>query len=207
MVVALGGILQSDNERTLNLAADVAQKLVFTLGSAIHRYPMLDVTSSLSRLLSLSQLPAAISFAIALNHILTNIGSTKGKILEEVWNVLEKANSVGNIICALQNDVVGTQQIDYFLAMASLLESILRKWPVSRYPVWSNNKLMANLRDKCTHSETSIVIGAFKLCSAIGIPNTVILQFSQFSSLIACFSTYLCLNVFSLLQLYVVMGQ
>ncbi|URE00724.1 BTB/POZ domain [Musa troglodytarum] len=133
MVIALGGILQSDNKRILDLAADVAQKLVTTLGNTIHRYPM----------------------------------------SEEIWNALEKADSVGNVICALQNYEIETQPIEYFLVMASLLESILRRWSLSRYPVWSNSKLMVILQDRCSQSEISISNAVLKLYSALALCGNV----------------------------------
>lgn len=175
MVIALGGILQSDNKRILDLAADVAQKLVTTLGNTIHRYPMSEVIIHLSCLLSLSELPVAISSAIALNRILTNLGPARGKVLKEIWKALEKADSVGNVMCALQNYEIETQPIEYFLVMATLLESILRRWSLSRYPVWSNSKLMVILQDRCSQSEISISNAVLKLYSALGIPNMVIL--------------------------------
>ncbi|WOL16223.1 BTB/POZ domain-containing protein [Canna indica] len=180
MVVALGGILQSENNNILSLAADVSQKLVTTLGNTIHRYPVLDITVSLSHLLSSSQLPVAISSAIALNHILANLGPTRGKVVKEVWDALDKADSVGSVVCALQNYVGGTQPTEYFFVMITLLESILRKWPLSRYPVWSNRELMINLQRKCADSEISIAISALKLCSALGISSMVILLFCPF---------------------------
>ncbi|RWW03712.1 hypothetical protein GW17_00033107 [Ensete ventricosum] len=173
MVIALGGILQSDNKRILDLAADVAQKLVTTLGNTIHRYPMSEVIIHLSCLLSLSELPVAISSAIALNRILTNLGPTRGKVLKEIWNALEKSNSVGNVICSLQNYEIVTQPIEYFLVMASLLESILRRWSLSRYPVWSNSKLMVILQDRCSQSEISISNAVLKLYSALALCGNV----------------------------------
>ncbi|URE00721.1 BTB/POZ domain [Musa troglodytarum] len=173
MVIALGGILQSDNKRILDLAADVAQKLVTTLGNTIHRYPMSEVIIHLSCLLSLSELPVAISSAIALNRILTNLGPARGKVLKEIWNALEKADSVGNVICALQNYEIETQPIEYFLVMASLLESILRRWSLSRYPVWSNSKLMVILQDRCSQSEISISNAVLKLYSALALCGNV----------------------------------
>ena len=53
MLVALEGILQAENERMLNLAADVTLQLVKSLGKSICQYPMLEVIISLSHLLSL----------------------------------------------------------------------------------------------------------------------------------------------------------
>ncbi|XP_074591044.1 BTB/POZ domain-containing protein At1g04390 isoform X1 [Curcuma longa] len=168
-VVALGGILQSDNMRILNLAVGVTQKLVIILGNTIHQYPIIDITVSMSHLLSSSQFSLAISSAAVLNRIITSLGHTRGKVLEEVWNTLDKADSIGNVVSALQNYVAGTQPIEYFLAMACLLESILRKWPLSRYPVWSNTKLMTSLQHHCADSEASVVIGALKLFSALAL--------------------------------------
>ncbi|XP_018681252.2 BTB/POZ domain-containing protein At1g04390-like isoform X2 [Musa acuminata AAA Group] len=173
MVIALGGILQSDNKRILDLAADVAQKLVTTLGNTIHRYPMSEVIIHLSCLLSLSELPVAISSAIALNRILTNLGPARGKVLKEIWKALEKADSVGNVMCALQNYEIETQPIEYFLVMATLLESILRRWSLSRYPVWSNSKLMVILQDRCSQSEISISNAVLKLYSALALCGNV----------------------------------
>lgn len=169
MLVALEGILQAENERTLNLAADVTLQLVRSLGKTICQYPMLEVIISLSHLLSLCRLPVGISSAIALNCILTNLGPMRGKSHEEVWNVLRKAGTVGNLIHAFEDSEDQVQSPEYFTEMTSLLKTILWRWPLSRYHVWNNTILLAKLGDYCANPDTSVAVSVLEVYTVLGI--------------------------------------
>ncbi|KAG1365069.1 BTB/POZ domain-containing protein [Cocos nucifera] len=169
MLVALEGILQAENERTLNLAADVTLQLVRSLGKSICQYPMLEVIISLSHLLSLCRLPVGISSAIALNCILTNLGPMRFKSHKEVWNVLKKAGTVGNLIHAFEDFEDQVQSPEYFTEMTSLLKTILWRWPLSRYHVWNNTRMLAKLGDYCANSDTSVVVSVLEVYTVLAL--------------------------------------
>ncbi|OAY74996.1 BTB/POZ domain-containing protein [Ananas comosus] len=169
MLVALDGILQSENERILSQAVDATQKLVSTIGNSVRQYPVLEVIFSLSRLLSLNQLRFTTSCAIALNCILTNLGMVRGANHREIWEALEKTKTIRSIADALQKFVGGVQPIECFTAMTALLTTILWKWPSARYHVWSNNMLMVKVERFCGNPDSSIAISVLKLYSALAL--------------------------------------
>ncbi|OAY77740.1 BTB/POZ domain-containing protein, partial [Ananas comosus] len=169
MLVALDGILQSENERILSQAVDATQKLVSTIGNSVRQYPVLEVIFSLSRLLSLNQLRITTSCAIALNCILTNLGMVRGANHREIWEALEKTKTIRSIADALQKFVGGVQPIECFTAMTALLTTILWKWPSARYHVWSNNMLMVKVERFCGNPDSSIAISVLKLYSALAL--------------------------------------
>ncbi|KAK8941024.1 BTB/POZ domain-containing protein [Platanthera zijinensis] len=167
MLVALEGILQSENQRILSLAIDVVMKLVSCLGSSIRQYHMIEVVFALSRLLSLSHSGFTISSVIALNHILMNLGCTRSEAYVEVWRALGNPNTVGCISLAIQNYAVGiSSSSEYFTQMTSLLKLVLWKWPPCRYYVWSNSTLIVRIMCVCLSAlnflfiETSYIVSA-----------------------------------------------
>ncbi|XP_028554848.1 BTB/POZ domain-containing protein At1g04390 isoform X2 [Dendrobium catenatum] len=169
MLVALEGILQSENERNLSLTIEVVNKLLSSLGSSIRQYHVVEVVFALSRLVSLSHPVVIISSAIALNRILTNLGHMRSEVYMEIWKALEKANIVHNISLGLQDYLVGISSSEYFIQMSSLLKTILWKWPSSRYCVWSNSNLMAKLGDGLSDPDSKIIVGVLNLCSALAL--------------------------------------
>lgn len=169
MLVALGGILQSENERILSLAMEVVTNLLSSLRNSIHQYHLVELVFALSRLLSSSQSVVTISSAIALNHVLTNLGHVRSEVYMAVCKALENANIVGNISLAPQDYVVGISSPEYFTQMILLLKTVLWKWPPSRYYVWSNSSLMAKLVDRLSDPDSNIVACILQLCSALGI--------------------------------------
>ncbi|XP_072954227.1 BTB/POZ domain-containing protein At1g04390 isoform X2 [Typha angustifolia] len=169
MLVALVGILQSENEGILSRAADLTVKLFCSIRTSISQYPMLEVIISLSRLLSLYQLPVATSCAIALNYILTHLGNLRSTIRKEIWEALDKNNTVGSLARALQDYVDGVYPLEYFTEMVALLRTILWWWPLSRYYIWNNNTLMDKLEGNCASANTLVVTGVLKLLSALAL--------------------------------------
>ncbi|XP_020587247.1 BTB/POZ domain-containing protein At1g04390 isoform X2 [Phalaenopsis equestris] len=169
MLVALEGILQSENERILSLTVEVLTKLLSRLGSSIRQFHVVEVVFALSRLLLSSHPMVTISSVVALKYILTNFGSMSPKFYVGVWNALENANTVCNISLALQDYVVGISSSEYFMQMSSLLKIIMWKWPPSRYHVWSNKNLMAKLEGGLSDSDSNIVVSILQLCSALAL--------------------------------------
>lgn len=169
MLVALEGILRSENPRIVSQAADLTKKLVNSLGSSIIQYDILELVMSLSQLLPSCQLPVQIECAIALNCILKKLGGMSYKGSKEVWKSVEETSLVGNVVCALQGFIYGMQPIEYFIEMASLLRTIMWRWPPSRYYVGSSAKLMDNLRDNYSSQDLSITVAVLQLCTALAL--------------------------------------
>ncbi|KAF8413454.1 hypothetical protein HHK36_001441 [Tetracentron sinense] len=169
MLVALEGILQSRNEAVLGMAANVTLKLVNILGNSMLRYPVLELVHPLSSSLSLRQSTSAVSCAIALNQILSKLPPSNIKRQKEVWKILKETNTLDNIVGVLQDFVIGTKPVKYFQEMASLLRTILWRWPPSRYPVWSNAKLMEQLGAICAKPDSSFEVSILQLYSALAL--------------------------------------
>lgn len=175
MLVALEGILQSENERILCLATDLTVNLACSLGRSICQYHMLDIVISLSCALSTCQVSIAVPCTTALNRILTNLGAMSSQKSEELCKAMVKANTICSILCAMQDYVDGSKPIEYFTEMASLLKTVLWRWPSFRYQVWSNFKLMDRIQNYCISNSTLLTHRVLQLCSALGITFMVIL--------------------------------
>lgn len=165
MVGALVWILHFKNGAILNIAAKVVVKLVNVLPSSVMQPYLLDLVHLLSSLLSLRQVEVAVSCATALNLILSNQSSKSEKA---IWGILKKTETVAHIVSNIHDFSGGIIPSEYFQEMASLLSTILRRWPPSRYPVWSDVKLMKALESMHTTPNSSIKVAVLKLYSALG---------------------------------------
>ena len=192
MVGALVWILHFKNGAILNIAANVVVKLVNVLPSSVMQPYLLDLVHPLSSLLSL-QVEVAVSCATALNLILSNQSSKSEKA---IWGILKKTETVAHIVSNIHDFSGGIIPSEYFQEMASLLSTILRRWPPSRYPVWSDVKLMKALESIRTTPNSSIKVAVLKLYSALG-NDTCNFKFHPFPLLVLKFS-------YSIYQLYVV---
>ena len=74
-------------------------------------------------------------------------------------------------------------QIQLFQSMASLLSAVLRRWPLSRFPVYGDAALMTMLSDFLAKPDACGKVEVLKLLSSIGI------EFSMLS-----FSIYFVFN-------------
>lgn len=169
MLLALEGILQSENSKILSLSVNVTMELVSCLGSSLRHFRILEVIISLSRLLSSCQLPLVISCAIALNSFLTKLGNMRHEKQNEVWEAVEETQVVRSIIHALLDSADGVQPPAYFTEMAYLLKTILWRWPPSRYRVWSNSKLMVKLGDNFPNANIAVSVCILQLLSALAL--------------------------------------
>ncbi|KAK1281086.1 BTB/POZ domain-containing protein [Acorus gramineus] len=167
MLVALEGILHSRNENILRTAADVTVKLFYFLGDSIAQYRTSDLILALSLLLSLQEKKIAVSCAAALTCIIKKVHVPDAD--KESWKILEETDAVNTIINAIQDYISGIQTLECFLEMASLLKIVLQRFPYSRYPVWSNTKLIDDLQDLCIKADPSIAIAVLQLCSALAL--------------------------------------
>ncbi|XP_058102994.1 BTB/POZ domain-containing protein At1g04390 [Magnolia sinica] len=169
MLVALEGILQSGNENVLSMAVNATTKLVELLGNSLLQRHVLELVRPLSRLLSLRRSSITVSCAIALNRILSKLTPLRLEKYKEVWEVVEETNAVGSIVRCLQDYVNGIQPVEHFTEMASLLRTILWRWPPSRYLVWSNSELMEGLGDACAKPDSAVATAVLKLYSALAL--------------------------------------
>ncbi|OVA04620.1 BTB/POZ-like [Macleaya cordata] len=169
ILVALEGILQSRNEAVLGLATNVTVKLVGILGSSVLLYSVSELVHSLSSLLSFHQSSIAVSCAISLNHILSKLKPRRFKKHNEVWEILVERKTVDCITCNLHDFVFGSKTLEYFQEMASLLKTIMWQWPPSRYPVWSNAKLLEALRVACGKTDSNVEVAVLQLYSALAL--------------------------------------
>jgi hypothetical protein len=187
MVVALVWILHYKNGAILNIAAKVVVKLVNVLPSSVVQPYLLDLVHPLSSLLSLHQVEVSVSCATALNLILSNLSSKSEKA---IWGILNKTETVAHIVSNIQDFSGGIIPSEYFQEMASLLSTILWRWPPSRYPVWSDVKLMKGLESIHTKPDLSVRVAVLKLYSALGMI-LIIVNFILFHLLVLKFVVYL----------------
>lgn len=166
MVGALGGILQHKNESLLTMTANVALKLVSTLPSSVLQAHVIDLVQPLSSLLSSHQLQASVSCATALNVILSNLSTKREK---EVWEILKEREIVSLIVTSMQEFSDGSKPTECFQEMASLLSTILMRWPTSRCRVWSDAKFMNMIEAACTKLDFCDKVTVLKVYSALGI--------------------------------------
>ncbi|XP_008806462.2 BTB/POZ domain-containing protein At1g04390 isoform X2 [Phoenix dactylifera] len=96
-------------------------------------------------------------------------GPVRGKSHKEVWNVLKNAGTVGSVVRALQDYEDRFQSLECFTEMTSLLKTILWRWPLSRYHIWNNTRLLAKLGDKCANTDTSIAVSILELYSVLAL--------------------------------------
>lgn len=165
MVGALVGILQYRNGSMLNIAANVVEKLVSILPNSVVQPYVLDLVDPLSKLLS-PQVNIAISCVTALNLILSNLNSKNEKA---IWEILEETETVAHIVSNIQYTSGGMVLSEHFQEMASLLSTILWRWPPSRYPVWTDVELMKTLEAIFAKPDLSVKVAVLKLYSALGM--------------------------------------
>ncbi|MQL93406.1 hypothetical protein Taro_026057 [Colocasia esculenta] len=167
MLVALEGILQSENETVLVPATNVTEKLFRSLGSSICQYHSSGIILPLSNLLSFHQSTIVIASVVALKCILKNVGSLTAD--DGIWNDMTKKGAIENTIRILLDCIAGHLPTDYFIEIASLLRAILWRWPPSRYPVWNNTELMSGLVTFCANSDPSAVVSILQLYSSLAL--------------------------------------
>ncbi|XP_042477288.1 BTB/POZ domain-containing protein At1g04390 isoform X2 [Macadamia integrifolia] len=165
MLVALEGILQSRNEAILRMAINVTMKLVDVSGNSILQYNVVKLVHPLASLLSFHESNVVVSCSIALNQILSKLSRIKRQ--EEICTILRETNTIEHIVCGLLDFATGTKSLEYFQEMASLLTTILWRWPPFRYPVWSNGKLLEVLGALCIKPDSSVAVVLLPLYSAL----------------------------------------
>lgn len=166
VIVALACILSCKNLAMLSTAADAVQKLVKMLPNTILQSYALDLVIPLSSLLFYHQVEISMPCAIALNIILSNLSVKSEKA---VWEILKQSESVHHVSSQMRDFSGSTKPIELFYWMASLLSMILLRWPSSRFPVWSDAKLMRTLNYMLKKPDKHGKVEVLKLFSATGI--------------------------------------
>lgn len=150
----------------LFLAANVAVKLVSVLPNSVLQSYVLDLVYPLSSLLSSPQIEVAKPCSTALNLVISNLSATSEKA---VWEVLKETECVIHIVDNIKDLTGDTKKIEYFEEMASLLSSILLRWPPTRFPVWDDSKLMKAMAEMLTWTDSSTKLVVLKLYTSLGI--------------------------------------
>ncbi|CAO2836269.1 unnamed protein product [Amaranthus hypochondriacus] len=166
MFRAIGGILQSPNEAVLPMGLEVAIKLISIVPMSMLQPHLNYLSHSFSPLLSNHQTQVAIMSATALHLIVSKLSITKEK---KMWEVLEKYDVLGQLIDNLKAFSDKVKPIDYFQEMASLLSSIMHLWPSTRYPVWSDVKLMEVVEFISSRPEANVKVAVLRLYSTLAL--------------------------------------
>ncbi|XP_021857455.1 BTB/POZ domain-containing protein At1g04390 isoform X1 [Spinacia oleracea] len=166
VVRAIVGILQSLNEVVLAMGSEVAVKLVSIVPTSMLRPHFSHLSHSLAPLLSNHQSQVAIMSATALKFIVSNLGAKKEK---EVWEILEKHDTVTQVIGNLRDFSDKAGPIEHLLVMASLLSSVMQLWPHARYPVWNDAKLKEVMEIFCSKPDTTVKVAILHLYSALAL--------------------------------------
>ncbi|KAI4333348.1 hypothetical protein L6164_018174 [Bauhinia variegata] len=167
---ALLWILQGKNGLLLSMAANSAVKLVGTLPNSVWQSHIFDLIHPLSTLLSSHQTEVAVACSTALNLVISNLSVTSEKA---VWEALNGAECVLCIVGNINNFNRGVKKIEYFEEVASLLSTILWRWPPSRFPVWNDDKLIKALVDMHIKTDFSTRLAVLKLYKSLALCGTV----------------------------------
>ncbi|VVA89937.1 unnamed protein product [Arabis nemorensis] len=142
--------------------SDIAGALVFILG--YQNRAVVGLAANV--VISCQQLEVSLPCAVALNAILLNVRETKEK---EVWKVFEDAKVVASVVGVLQNFSEGSMSVEWFQEMASVLSTIMLKWPQSRYSVWNNSSLMVMLESVSQKPDLGLRVATLKLYSSVAL--------------------------------------
>ncbi|XP_059664088.1 BTB/POZ domain-containing protein At1g04390-like [Cornus florida] len=138
MVEALTIIFQLKNENVLISALKVAQKMAIKLPSFA-----LKLIHPLTSLVSYTQWEAASLASDTLKMILSS-GRTDEET--EIWNILDKTNTIVQLVNNIRDCSSGNKPARYFENTASLLSDILWRWPPSRFRVWNDVEFLEVLK-------------------------------------------------------------
>uniref|UniRef100_A0A9I9CYQ0 At1g04390 ARM repeat domain-containing protein n=1 Tax=Cucumis melo TaxID=3656 RepID=A0A9I9CYQ0_CUCME len=148
------------------MAADVAIKLVSAIPNALLKPFILDLSHALSCLLPARQIQISVACATALNLIISNVPS---KSEEALWEILKKSEVVLHLIGIIRDFSGAVNPVECIQPLFSLLSTILCRWPLSRFSVWSDAKLMEALYDIYVKPDFSVRAEVLKLYSAIAL--------------------------------------
>ncbi|XP_022936464.1 BTB/POZ domain-containing protein At1g04390 [Cucurbita moschata] len=166
IVYSLVWILEDKNGAASSIAADVAIKLFSAIPNALLKPFILDLSHALSCLLPARQIQTSAACATALNLILSNVPS---KSEEALWEILKKTEVVLHLIGTIKDFSGAMNPVECIQPLFSLLSIILSRWPLSRFPVWSDAKLMEALYDMYAKPDFSVRAEVLKLYSAIAL--------------------------------------
>ncbi|XP_021603154.1 BTB/POZ domain-containing protein At1g04390 isoform X8 [Manihot esculenta] len=166
IVGAIVWILQNKSKAVLSMATNAVVNLINVVPNSLLQSYLLDMVHPLSSLLLLHQVDVSISCATALNMIFSNL-SVKGE--RKVWDILIETESVSRIASGIREFSDGVMPIECFKGMASLLSTILHRWPPSRYTVWNDAKLLEVLEVMRVKPDFSVKVAVMKLYTTIAL--------------------------------------
>ncbi|MED6123234.1 hypothetical protein PIB30_047267 [Stylosanthes scabra] len=161
---ALLYILEGKSGPLLSMASNVAVKLVSVLPNSLLQSRIVDLVCCLSSLLSSHQVDVATDCANALNLAVSNLSATSEKTVMEA---LKATGIATRIVGNIKDFPGGAKKTEYFEQMVSLLSTILWRWPQSRFPVWSDVKLMKALADMHTTTDSSVKLVLLKVYTSL----------------------------------------
>lgn len=155
------------------MAANVAVKLVSVLPNSMVGSYVLDLVYALSSLLYTPFIEVAIPCSTSLNLIITKLNANDEKA---VWEVLKQTECVIHVVRNIHRFAGGVipVKIEYFEQMASLLGSILLRWPTTRFLVWNDVKVRNTLSDLSAKTDISTKIIILKLYTSLGIKTCIL---------------------------------
>ncbi|KAJ1387197.1 SKP1/BTB/POZ domain superfamily [Sesbania bispinosa] len=167
---ALLWILQCKNGPLLSMASNVALKLVSVLPNPLLQSHLLDLVYCLSSLLSSHQVEVAIPCATALNLVISNLSATSERAVMEA---LKETDISIRIVGNIKDFAIAAKKIEYFEEMASLLSTILLRWPSSRFPVFNDVEFMNGLANMHTRMDSSIQPVLLKLYTSLALCDSI----------------------------------
>ncbi|KAJ7981997.1 BTB/POZ domain protein [Quillaja saponaria] len=170
MFAALLWTLECKNVEILDIAAKVTVKLVRVLPGSVLQAHTLDLVCPLICLLTSYQEEVAISCATALNVVISKLSAKNEKA---IWNIVKEAGTVVCTSSIIKGFSEGTVvSIKYFQEIASLLSTILWRWPPSRLSILSDTNLIVVLADIHSEADSSVKILVMKLYSSLALCGT-----------------------------------
>ncbi|XP_057724990.1 BTB/POZ domain-containing protein At1g04390 isoform X1 [Arachis stenosperma] len=163
---ALLCILEGKSGPLLSMASNVAVKLVSILPNSLLQSRIVELVCCLSSLISSHQVEVAIDCANALNLVVSNLSATSERTVMEA---LKDTGIASHIVGNIKDFAGGAKKIEYFEQMGSLLNTILWRWPQSRFPVSSDVKLMKALADMHMVTDSSVKLVLLKMYTSLAL--------------------------------------
>ncbi|KAJ1430724.1 SKP1/BTB/POZ domain superfamily [Sesbania bispinosa] len=116
------------------------------------------------------EVKVAIPCATALNLLISNLSATSERAIMEA---LKETDISIRIVGNIKDFAIGAKKIEYFEEMASLLSTILLRWPSSRFPVFNDVEFMNGLANMHTRMDSSIQPVLLKLYTSLALCDSV----------------------------------
>ncbi|KAH9308578.1 hypothetical protein KI387_036489 [Taxus chinensis] len=182
VMIALQGLLQSENEHICSVSSEIVVKLTALLGGSLLKFGGEELVAPLAQLLSCHETTTAMACAASLNNILEKIKprstfSGKSASGDTVWKVIQETNTVYVLVQRLEKyDSNETKSAEYYLEFSNLLGKILRWFPMSRYIVGNNRNLRLGLLAQSRNHNALTASAALQTSSALALCGEVAIK-------------------------------